>query len=168
MHLGIRRPVRRRQQHLVARVAEHLERVVDGVLAAVGHEHLLGRAVEARIPLGLVRDRRAQLGQPGVGRVVVVPGLRHGRDGGLDDGAGRREVGLAGAEADHVLARGLQRLGLGVDGERRRLADGGDASGDTSHGPILGTAGAPPGPDNDPEPGRCGRRRLAWSAMRRR
>ena len=36
--LGIRRPVRRGQQHFVARVAQHLERVVDGVLAAVGDE----------------------------------------------------------------------------------------------------------------------------------
>ena len=39
----------------------------------------------------------------------------------------RGEVGLAGPEADDVLAGRLQGLGLGVDGERRRLGDGGEA-----------------------------------------
>ena len=43
--------------------------------------------------------------------------------------AGRREVGLAGAEADDGLAGRLQGLGLGVDGQGGRLGDGGDARG---------------------------------------
>src|SRR5580765_238050 len=42
--LGVRRPVRRGQQHFVAGVTQDLEGVVDRVLTAVGDEHLLGRA----------------------------------------------------------------------------------------------------------------------------
>ena len=138
MHSGIRRPVRRGQQHLVAGVAEHLERVVDRVLAAVGDEHLLGRTVEAGVALGLVRDRgRAARAGPASASSGGTRVSARGRDRGLDDVLGRREVGLAGAEADHVLARGLQRLGLGVDRERGRLVDGGDAGGDASHGSMV-------------------------------
>src|SRR5438876_989789 len=68
-----------------------------------------------------------------------------GGDGSRDDRLGRRKVGLARAEADDVLARGLQRLRLGVDRERGRLVDGLDASRDTSHGPNL-RAGTSPHP----------------------
>ena len=46
----------------------------------------------------------------------------------------RREVGLTGTEADDVLTRGLQRLGLGVDRERGGLGDGRDALRDAAHG----------------------------------
>ena len=45
--LGVGRPVRRGEQHLVARVEQGLERVVHGLLAAVGDEHLAGLAVAA-------------------------------------------------------------------------------------------------------------------------
>ena len=66
-------------------------------------------------------------GKPGGGGVAVVARIGARRDRGGDDVLGRREVGLPGTEADDVLAGGLQRLGLGVDGERRRLGDGGEA-----------------------------------------
>ena len=68
-------------------------------------------------------DRLPQLGQPAGGRVAVVLRIAAGGDGRLDDVVGRREVGLAGPEADDVLALGLQGLGLGVDGQRGRLGD---------------------------------------------
>ena len=82
----------------------------DALVAAVAHR--------------LGGDRLAQLGQPGGGRVAVVARIGARRRGGGDDVLGRREVRLPGAEADDVLAGGLQRLGLGVDGERGRLGDG--------------------------------------------
>ena len=53
-----------------------------------------------------------------------------GRDRGLDDVVGGREVGLAGAEADDGAAGGLERLGLRVDGEGRGLGDRADPAGD--------------------------------------
>ena len=65
---------------------------------------------------------------------------RHSRG---DDVVGRGEVGLAGAEADDVLAGGLQRLGLGVDGERRRLGDGRQSGGDSVHGCHADTVKSP-------------------------
>ena len=120
--------------HLVARVAQRGERRVHRVLAAVGDEHLAGRAVEPAVALGLDGDRLLQLGQAAGRRVAVVLGVAAGRDGGLDDVVGRREVGLAGAEADDVLALRLQRLGLGVDGQRGRLGDGGESFGHPSFG----------------------------------
>ena len=49
----------------------------------------------------------------------------------------RREVGLAGAEADDVLAGRLERLRLGVDRERGGLGDGADAARDPAHAPMV-------------------------------
>jgi hypothetical protein len=46
----------------------------------------------------------------------------------LDDRIGSREVGLARAEADYVLTCGFERLGLGIDGQRGRLGDCGNAT----------------------------------------
>jgi phosphoserine aminotransferase len=60
----------------------------------------------------------------------VVARVPAGLDRGLDDVGGRGEVGLAGTEADDRLAGGLERLGLGVHRQGRRLGDGGDACGD--------------------------------------
>ena len=97
-------------------------------------------------------------GRPGVGRVVVVPGVAARGHGRLDDVLRGREVGLARAEADHVLARRLQRLGLGVDGERRRLVDGGDAGGDAFHASMVARAGRGRNPKIRQSA------RLAWSA----
>ena len=115
------------QEHLVARVAQHLEGVVDGVLAAVGDEHLGGGDVETRVALGLVRDRLAELGLARRRAVAMVPRIAARRDGRLDDVLRRREIGLPGAEADDVLTGGFQRLRTRVDRERRRLGDRGDS-----------------------------------------
>ena len=46
----------------------------------------------------------------------MVPGLPTGGYSRLHDVLRGREVRLAGAETDHVLAGGLQRLGLGIYG----------------------------------------------------
>ncbi len=140
MHSGYDVQYGRGHQHLVAGVAQHLERVVHGVLAAV-RDHDLGRgAVDAGVALGLVGDRFAQLRQTRRGRVVVETGLPARRDRGFDDVLGRREVGLPRAEADHVLAGRLQGLGPGVHGERCRLLDGGDPAGDAFHASMVARA----------------------------
>ena len=142
--LGIGGPVGRGHEHLVTRVQQGREGVVDRVLAAVGHDDLVGQHLVARVAEGLGRDGRLQLGQPAHRAVAVVARVAAGRHGGLDDVVGGREVGLAGAEADHGFAGGLEGLGLGVDGEGGRLGDGGDAAGEAfsfwGHG-GLGTWG---------------------------
>jgi hypothetical protein len=62
-------------------------------------------------------------------------------DGRLDDVVRGGEVRLAHAETDDRTARGLQRLGLGIDGESGGFSDGGDALGDAmSHNPIISDA----------------------------
>ena len=177
--LGVGRPVRRREQHLVAGVEQRLEGVVDGVLAAVGDEHLAGQHLVARVAERLGGDGLLQLGQAAGGRVAVVLRVAAGGDGGLDDVVGRREVGLAGAEADDRLAGRLERLGLGVDGQGGRLGDGGDAAGDRSVGGLAGhrmSAGSwadayrPPAADRDAVSGpirRDRRRRDSGSDDRR-
>ena len=125
--LGIRRPVRRRDDHLVTRIAQRGEGGEHGVLAAVGDQHLGSRALVAAVAHRLGGDRLAQLGQAGGRRVAMVARVAARRHGGGDDVLGRGEVRLPGPEADDVLAGGLQGLGLGVDGEGGRLGDGGQA-----------------------------------------
>ena len=54
-------------------------------------------------------------------------------DRGVDDVLRGREVGLAGPEPDHVLALGLQGLGLGVDRQGGRWCDRGESCGGSFH-----------------------------------
>ena len=63
-----------------------------------------------------VSDAVLDLGEPGRGGVAMVGGVAGRRDGRLDDVVGRREVRLAGTEADDRPALGLEGFGLGVDG----------------------------------------------------
>jgi hypothetical protein len=113
--LRVSGPVRRGQQHLIAWVEQGRERLVDRLLAAVGHQHLTDADVVAGVARGLGDDRLLQLGQAPGGRVVVHLRVAAGGDGGLDDHVRGREVRLTRAEADHVAAGRLQRLRLGVD-----------------------------------------------------
>ena len=55
--LGVRGPVRRGQQHLVARVHHRREGLVDRLLAAVGDQHLLRGDLVAGVAQGLGGDR---------------------------------------------------------------------------------------------------------------
>ena len=63
--LRVCRPVRRRQQYLVAGVDDRLQRLVHRVLGPVGDEHLRRLAVDARLAAGLLGDGEAKLGKPG-------------------------------------------------------------------------------------------------------
>jgi hypothetical protein len=128
--LRVRGPVRGGHQHLVTGVEQRLERVVDGLLAAVGDQHLRWVALEARVAPGLVGDRAPQYRQPRDRGVVVVRRVRTRGDRGLHDPCRSGEVGLAGAETDDVLTGGEQRLRLGIDGEGRGLRDRADPPGD--------------------------------------
>jgi len=94
---------------------------------------------ESRAVLATIASLSA--GRPPAG-VAVHRGLAAGGDGGLDDVVRRREVRLAGAEADDRLARRLERLRLRIDGEGRRLGDRRDATRDAAlRGRQLGQGG---------------------------
>ena len=74
-----------------------------------------GGHLEPRVAAGLDGHRLPQLGEPAGRRVLVGPGVATGHLGRGHDVLGGGEVRLAGAEADDVLALGLEGLGLGVD-----------------------------------------------------
>ena len=139
-------PVRRREQDLVARVHDRRERLVDGLLAAVGHQHLRRLDLVPRVAQRLGGDGLAHRGQTGRRRVPVVDRVLRGGDRRVDDVPGRREVRLTGAEADDRAAGRLEGLRLGVDGQRRRLGDRGQPGGHAgtgrrrllAHGPHSG------------------------------
>ena len=63
-----------------------------------------GGHLEPRVAAGLDSQRLPQLGQSAGRRVLVGPRVATGRLGGGHDVLGGGEVGLAGAEADDVLA----------------------------------------------------------------
>ena len=139
--LGVGRPVRRGQQHLVARVEQRGEGLVDGLLAAVGDEHLRRGDLEAGVAQRLRGDRLAQLREARGGRVAVVARIGAGGLGGRDHGGRGGEVRLARAEADDRAARRLERLRLRVDGQRGGLGDPADPGGDAGAGGRCGGRG---------------------------
>ncbi len=98
--LGIGGPVRRGQQHLVARVEQGRERLVDGLLAAVGHDHLLMSTSRplSRSVFAAMASRSS--GRPTAGVYRWFFGSTRGLDGGLDDVVGCGEVRFAGRIAD--------------------------------------------------------------------
>jgi hypothetical protein len=129
--LRVGRRVRRGQQHLVARIAQRRERVVDGLLAAVGDDDLRRVDVVAGVARGLLDQRLAQFRQSRRRRVTVIRAFGARARRRVDDVIGCREVRLARAEADYRPSVRLQRLRLGVDRQRRRLGDPGDPCGQT-------------------------------------
>ena len=117
--LGVSEPVRRRQQHLITRVEQHLKEVVKRLLAAIGDQHLItanGHAIAAAEFLS------NGLPQRWITCSWAVTGHA------LLEGLGRRlankgrciEVGFAGTEAADVLPLGLQLLSPGRNGKRQR------------------------------------------------
>ena len=70
----------------------------------------------------IVRDRLAQ-GKRARHRGIARPALVDGAMRRRADVFGRIKIRLAGAETDHVLALGLQRLGARVDGQGRGRGD---------------------------------------------
>ncbi len=109
-------PVRGRDDHLVARVQERLEDVVEGMLAPAGDEDLVPGIAQAVVPLHLGHHGVLQL-IDAASRGVLGEALPDGLDRGLLDVGRRVEVWLARAEADDVDAFGAHAAGGGADGQ---------------------------------------------------
>ena len=73
--LGVGHPVRRLDDHLVARVDQGGEGVEDGLLAAVGDQHLVGVDRDAGVAQRLGGDRLPQRGQARRRGVAVPAGV---------------------------------------------------------------------------------------------
>ena len=125
-HVGVGHPVRRRDDGLVAGVEQGTAQVEDGLLGAARHEDLRARVLESVVAAELGDDRVLELVRALDCRVARVTAADRG-DAGVLDVHGRVEVRLAGAEADDVLALGLEARGAAGDGERRRRLDALDA-----------------------------------------
>ena len=129
--LGIGGPEGRGQKDLVTGVDEGGEGLEYGLLAAVGHQDVVGGDLVAGVAQRLGGDGLAQDRQALGGGVLVVDRVLRGGDGGLDDVVGGGEVGFSGAEADDRAAGGLEGLGLGVNGQGGGRGDGGQSGGNT-------------------------------------
>ena len=122
-------PERRGNNHFVARIHQRGERVVHGLLAAVGHQYLGRVHGVAGIAQGLLGDGFLQLRQAAGGGVAVVLGLAGSLDGRLHDVVRGGEIRFARAEANDRPAGCLQRLGLGINGQGCGFGNGGYALG---------------------------------------
>ena len=118
-HLGIADPVRRRDNDLIARVAQRHQRDIDRVLCTRGNDDLRRLIVQTAVLLQTVARRLAQIHQT-CGRGVLGLVVLNSLDTGLLDVLRGREIRLAGTKADNILAFCLHLLEQRVDGERRR------------------------------------------------
>ena len=151
-HLRIRHPVGRRDDHLVAGVQRRQHGVEDDLLAARRDHGLRRLVVEAMVALHLGADRLAQRRRAGHRGVLGVVGVDR-LDGRFLDVVGRREVGFAGGQADHVLAGRFHLQELALGGIGRRGLDAAQTIGNESHDAIL------------PFRPRRGARKYLWSAV---
>jgi hypothetical protein len=104
-------------------------KVIDALLGAAGHQHLVGLVLDLVVAAELLADGLAQLEDALDGRVLGAPGADGLDRRGLDV-LRRIEIRLAGAEADDVAAGALEFLGLGGHGQGRRRLDAGDPLGE--------------------------------------
>ena len=96
-------------------------------------DHVLRLRGNAVLLLRFLRDRLAQLTDPGSGgvfRVAVVEGLLRG----FDDVRGRREVRLADGQGEDLLPLALGFRDEIADADRGRRLDRKDALRETGHG----------------------------------
>ena len=112
------RIARARHERDVARPEQHPEQMHEPLLRAEGHRRLRLRIELDAVPVTVeVADRLTQLRQAATRRVAVVARKERGLAQLLDGDLGRRHVGIAEAEVDHILARTpqleLQPLDLG-------------------------------------------------------
>jgi hypothetical protein len=127
-HFGIAQPVGGRDDDFIARIERGQHGVETGMLRAAVDDDLGRLVIEPVVGLELFADGGAQFRNAGGRRVLGEPGVERSHRRGLDV-LGRVEVGLAGAEADDILAFGLHGLGLAIDGEGEGRGEFLDAGG---------------------------------------
>ena len=126
--LGVGSPVGGGQQHIVALINDGGKGLVDGLLAAVGHDDLGGVNIDTGITLGLLNDCLLEGGQAcGLG-VAEVGGVLESLAGGVHNVVGGGEVGLARTKANHRASLRLEGLSFSVNDEGGRGGDSANAA----------------------------------------
>ena len=118
-HVGVADPIRRGNQHFVARLTSGQDGIVTGVLGAIADHDLAGAIAQFIIGGQLFGDGLTQLGNAGTRRVFGETGIQRFDTSGLDV-LGRVEIGFARSESADVQPLCFHRLGFAVDrkGER--------------------------------------------------
>ena len=116
----------RRDDRRVARLDQHPHQVRERLLGADRRDDLgVGVERDVEAPLVELGERRAELRQAAADGVAVVHRAQRGLAQLLDGDRGRRDVGVAEAEVDHVASRvpqlALQLVDLREDVGRQRL-----------------------------------------------
>mmetsp|Transcript_16383 Transcript_16383/g.47056 ORF Transcript_16383/g.47056 Transcript_16383/m.47056 type:complete len:208 (-) Transcript_16383:170-793(-) len=152
-HLGIRRPVRCRNDDAVHRSARGQDALIHALLGPVPDDNLrLGVVLQILSSLQILGNRLAQIGRAGDGRVARIA-IGNGPGGRIEDGLGWGEIGLADAEGRHVDALGLHLLDEGEDFDRLANLDRGHDGIENNLGLFCGGL-----------EGRCrGRGRCGWA-----
>ena len=123
--VDVNRIARARHERGVARLEQHPHQVREPLLRADRVQHLALRVeLDAEAAPVEVGGGQAELGDPARGRVAMISRLLRRLDQLLDGELGRRQVRVAEAEVDHVLALPAERrsqLGdMGEDIRRER------------------------------------------------
>ena len=135
-HVRVAQPVRRGNDHLVARFAAGENGIEAGLLRAVADNDLVRLVIDIVVLGKFLADRGAQLGKPGARGVFGETFLQR-LDRRFFDVLWRVEVGLTRSETADVDAFGPHGLGFAVNGESEGGGDLGDV-GREIHKCILG------------------------------
>ena len=125
-HVRIRNPVGRGNHDFIARIDQRQDQVEDRLLRAGRHQDLTALVLEPVLAFELGDDRVLEIGGA-FDRRVAREALADRFDAGVRDVRGRVEIGLAGAEADDVLAFRLELRDAAREGDGRGGLDALDA-----------------------------------------
>ena len=140
-HIGVRDPIGRGDDHLIAGVTGGHQRIVENLLAAGANGDLVRRIFQPVFAFELGADRLFQLGDTidrGITRLALVDRTLGRRA----DVFRRVEIRLACAQTDDIAALCLQLGRLGGDGDGGRGFDTGEGIGQEGHGRAPGLKGS--------------------------
>ena len=112
----IARPIRRRNDDFVAIIEQDLKGFVYGLLAAIGHDHLIRIDSIPRVAQRFVCDRLAQFRQTCRRSVTIVLRILHRFGRSRDDRSRSRKVRFARTKSNDVDSFSFHRFRFGING----------------------------------------------------
>ena len=113
----IARPIRRRNDDFVAVIEQDLKGFVYGLLAAIGHDHLIRIDSIPRVAQRFVCDRLAQFRQTCRRSVTIVLRILHRFGRSRDDRSRSRKVRFARTKSNDVDSFSFHRFRFGINGQ---------------------------------------------------